>query len=63
MEIGDLIRISKDWSEMMFCGKLGVATNIYIDPEDDYAVRMVTVLWENGETSEEWFVALEVVCK
>jgi hypothetical protein len=63
MEIGDLIRISKDWREMMFYGKLGVATNIYIDPEDDYAVRMVTVLWENGETSEEWFVALEVVCK
>jgi hypothetical protein len=63
MEIGDLIRISKDWREMMFYGKLGVATNIYIDPEDDYAVRMVTVLWENGETSEEWFVALETVCK
>ena len=63
MEIGDLIRISKDWSEMMFYGKLGVATNIYTDPDGDFGARMVTVLWENGETSEEWFVALEAVCK
>ena len=39
MEIGDLIRISKDWSEMMFYGKLGVVTNIYIDPDGDFAAR------------------------
>ena len=63
MEVGDLIRISEDWSEMMFYGKLGVATNIYIDLEGDFGARMVTVLWENGESSEEWFVALETVCK
>ena len=61
MEVGDLIRISEDWSEMMFYGKLGVATNIYIDLEGDFDALMVTVLWENGESSEEWFVALEVV--
>jgi len=46
---------------MMFYGKLGVATNIYIDLEGDFDALMVTVLWENGESSEEWFVALEVV--
>ena len=45
MEVGDLIRISEDWSEMMFYGKLGVATNIYIDLEGDLGARMVTVLW------------------
>ena len=65
MIIGDLIRISKDWSEMMFYGKLGVATNIYTDPDinGNIGARMVTVLWETGESSEEWFIALEVVCK
>ena len=63
MMVGDLIRISEGWKELMYYGKLGVATNIYIDPDGDFGARMVNVLWENGEASVEWFVALEVVCK
>jgi hypothetical protein len=63
MIVGDLIRVSEAWHELMFYGKLGVVTDIYTDPDGDFGARMVTVLWENGESSEEWFVALEAVCK
>ena len=61
MQIGDLVTVSEDWSELGFCGMLGVVTNIYQDPEGECGGRMVTVLWENGVSSEEWFVALEAV--
>ena len=63
MQIGDLVKISENWKELGSYGMLGVATNIYQDPEGEFGARMVTVLWENGLSSEEWFIALEAVCK
>ena len=63
MEIGDLVKISDDWSEIDIEG-IGVVANIYQDPEGEFGSLLVSVLWGTGRTTNEYFVSLEVVpCK
>ena len=64
MEVGDLIKVSDDWHELDI-HDYGIALRIYPDPCGELGGLTVSVLWANGNISEEFFVALEVVssCK
>ena len=63
MRVGDLVKISDDWSEIDIEG-LGVVTDIYQDPEGEFGSLLVVVLWGSGQKTHEYFVSLEAVpCK
>jgi hypothetical protein len=62
MKVGDLVRVSDDWSELDIEG-FGIVTAFHPSPNDGPWGRRVSVLWDSGYLSEEFFVSLEVVCK
>ena len=62
MKVGDLVRISDDWSELDIEG-FGIITGFHTDPDGDFEGALVWVLWDSGYMSKEFFVSLEVVCK
>ena len=62
MKVGDLVRVSDDWSELDIEG-FGIVTAFHKTPDDGPWGCRVSVLWDPGFESKEFFVCLEVVCK
>ena len=63
MSIGDLVKIADDWSELDIEG-FGIITGFHKDPDGEFESTLVSVLWDSGYESKEFFVSLEVVsCK
>ena len=62
MKVGDLVKISDDWSELRIEG-FGIITGFHKDHDGEFESTLVSVLWDTGFESKEFFVSLEVVCK
>jgi hypothetical protein len=47
MKVGDLVRVSDDWSELDIEG-FGIVTAFHPSPNDGPWGRRVSVLWDSG---------------
>ena len=62
MNIGDLVKIADEWSELDIEG-FGIITGFHTDHDGELESTLVSVLWDSGHLSKEFFVSLEAVCK
>jgi len=62
MKVGDLVKLTNiatdDYMKLR-----GIILNIYEDPEGEFGAKLISVLWTDGDHTEEFYTDLEVVCK
>jgi len=63
MKVGDLVKltniVANDYMKLR-----GIVLGIYPDPEGDFGGLKVSVLWTDGDKTEEFWIDLEAVsCK
>ena len=58
-KIGDLVRLSL----LHDIPLRGIILDIYEDPDGEFEANLLTILWTDGDKTEEFPVDLEVVCK
>ena len=62
MKVGDLVRLNNVGSGLL--GNLrGTVLDIYPDPKGEFGGLLVSVLWTDGDKTQEFWVDLDVVCK
>ena len=63
MKVGDLVKLGNVGGGLL--GDLrGIVLDIYPDPEGEFGGLLVSVLWTDGDKSQEFWVDLDVVpCK
>ena len=62
MKVGDLVRLTYIGNGLL--GDLrGTVLDIYPDPEGEFGGLKVSVLWTDGDKTQEFWIDLEVVCK
>ena len=59
MEIGDLIKSNLLHDD----GLRGVILNIYLNPAGKHGENLLSVLWTDGDRTEEDPIDVEVICK
>ena len=59
-KIGDLVRLSMGFGDTTL---RGIILDIYEDPDGEFEANLLTILWTDGDKTEEFPVDLEVVCK
>ena len=62
MKVGDLVKLSHFAGGTMSLLR-GIILEIYLDPLDDNPAWKASVLWTDGDKTEEFPIDLEVVCK
>ena len=63
MKIGDLVKLTNivtdDYMKLR-----GIILDIYEDPEGEFGAKLFSILWTDGDKTEEFYIDLEVVsCK
>ena len=60
MKVGDLVKLSEVGGRGTLAMLRGIITDIFIDPA---GYKKMSVLWIDGDETQEWTEDLEVVCK
>ena len=60
MQVGDLVKLNMSFGDIAL---RGIILDIYEDPEGEFGANLLSVLWTDGDKTEEFPVDLEVVCK
>ena len=60
MQVGDLIKLSMAFGDVAL---RGIILDIYEDPYGEFESKLLSVLWSDGDKTEEFPVDVEVVKK
>jgi len=60
MKVGDLVKLSMSFGDIAL---RGIILDIYQNPVGERGENLLSVLWTDGDKTEEFPVDLEVVCK
>ena len=60
MKVGDLIRLTPGFGDLAL---RGIILDIYPDPDGEFGANLLSILWTDGDKTEEFPVDVEVVCK
>ena len=60
MKVGDLVKLTNIVSDD-YMNLRGIVLDIYPDPEGEFGGLKVSVLWADGDKTQEFWIDLEVI--
>ncbi len=60
MKVGDLVKLTNIASDD-YMNLRGIVLDIYPDPEGEFGGLKVSVLWTDGDKTQEFWIDLEVI--